>query len=129
MAKSIKLKNNTYWDSSSVINDRKKLSDELNDLNKIGKSLWRGNFTSGSITINGLSKYKIIGVFTSDSVMCIGSKNYGCGGFLEYGSDKNISFNAYRFSVNGDTLTIDLNNKGVSNGTKQISAVEIFGII
>lgn len=99
-----------------------------NYLNKIGKSLWQGTFDSGSIEIVGLSKYTIIGVYTSESVLCIGTKSYGSGGFLEHGSSSNILFNAYRFNVNGDTLTIDANNTGATDGTQHIQVTEIYGI-
>ena len=99
-----------------------------NYVNKIGKSLWRGTFDSGSIEVVGLSKYTIIGVYTSDSVLCIGTKSYGSGGFLEYGSSSNISFNAYRFNTSGDTLTIDTNNTGATDGTQHIQVTEIYGI-
>lgn len=99
-----------------------------NYINKIGKSLWRGTFDSGSIEIAGLSKYTIIGVYTSESVLCIGTKFYGSGGFLEYGSSSNISFNAYRFNASGDTLTIDTNNTGATNGKQHIQVIEIYGI-
>lgn len=99
-----------------------------NYINKIGKSLWRGTFDSGSIEVVGISKYTIIGVYTSDSVLCIGTKSYGSGGFLEYGSSSNISFNAYRFNTSGDTLTIDTNNTGATNGNQHIQVTEIYGI-
>lgn len=99
-----------------------------NYINKIGKSLWRGTFDSGSIEVVGISKYTIIGVYTSDSVLCIGTKSYGSGGFLEYGSSSNISFNAYRFNTSGDTLTIDTNNTGATNGKQHIKVLEIWGI-
>lgn len=99
-----------------------------NYINKIGKSLWQGTFDSGSIEIAGLSKYTIIGVYTSDSVLCIGTKSYGSGGFLEYGSSSNISFNAYRFNASGDTLTIDTNNTGATNGKQHIKVLQIWGL-
>lgn len=99
-----------------------------NYVNKIGKSLWQGTFDSGSIEIVGLSKYTIIGVYTSDSVLCIGTKSYGSGGFLEYGSSSNISFNAYRFNASGDTLTIDTNNTGATNGKQHVKVLQIWGL-
>ena len=99
-----------------------------NYINKIGKILWSGTFDSGSIEVVGISKYTIIGVYTSESVLCIGTKSYGSGGFLEYGSSSNISFNAYRFNASGDTLTIDTNNTGATNGNQHIKVLQIWGL-
>lgn len=126
--KSIKL-NNMYWDSTSITHNKKKLANVLNDYEKIGKLLWTGSFSDGSITVPGLSNYTIIGVYTGNYVMCIGTKLYGSGGFLEYGSSTNILFNAYRFNINGDTITLDDQNKGATNGTSLIPVKAIYGII
>jgi hypothetical protein len=87
-----------------------------------------GEFSEGQITVEGISKYTVIAVLTRDRVMCFGLKSYGIGGFLGYGESTAIQFNAYRFNVNGDTLTIDENNKGCSNGSSIIPVIEIYGI-
>lgn len=92
----------------------------------IGKLLWSGTFTSGEITVDGISSYSVIAV-VEGSVICFGTKYFGLGGFGEYGT-YGIGTRAYRFGVNGDTLTIDNNNKGGTNGTSQEAITAIYGV-
>ena len=92
----------------------------------VGKLLWSGTFTSGSIDVDGLSDYSVIAVVVA-TVVCIGNKNYGLGGFCEDGSYSH-GFRSYRFDVSGDTLTIDSINKGGSNGTSQEIVSAIYGV-
>jgi len=91
-----------------------------------GKRLWTGSFTSGEITVTGLSNYSIICVKV-ENIYCFGSKNYGIGGCVEYGS-YNIKHFAYRFDVSGDKLIINSTNKGGSNGSSQETVSEVWGL-
>jgi hypothetical protein len=96
-------------------------------INKIGKQLWTGTFTSGSITVDGLSNYTIIVVILEGNVPCIGTANWGFGGIGRYGGYQ-IDNYAYRFYPNGNTLTIDTYNKGGTNGSSQVAVKKIYGI-
>ena len=59
MAKSIKLKNDTYLDSSSVTHNKKKLNDILE-----GKVLYEGDETNGNITLNDdVSNYNYFEIY------------------------------------------------------------------
>ena len=101
---------------------------EINGLiDKIGKQLWTGSFTSGSITVDGLSNYTIIVVMLDGDVPCIGTTNWGFGGIGRYGGYQ-IDNYAYRFYPNGNTLTIDTYNKGGTNGSSQVAVKKIYGI-
>ena len=48
MAKSIKLKNDTYWDSSGISHNRNKLNNIINDIDlQLGKSLMYRDWFNG----------------------------------------------------------------------------------
>lgn len=96
-------------------------------IKSIGKLLWEGSFTSGSITINGLSDYTTI-IAIVGGATCIGSLTYGLGGAGVYGSYATSIYN-YRFAVNGNTLTIDNINRGGSDGTSNVPVTKIYGLI
>lgn len=96
-------------------------------VNKFGKLLWSGSFTSGSITVPGLSNYKVIVVFVAGAVYCIGSRYYGVGGIGKYGEYTSQVYN-YRCTGTGDTMTIDNLNKGGSNGTQNEPITAIYGL-
>lgn len=101
-----------------------------NDLYKIGKKIWTGSFSSGSITISNGNKYTIICMII-DSVVCYGNWSYGIGGLIAYGG-YSMEYRAYRFSVtisgNDVNLTIDSTNKGGSNGTSNAPITTIYGL-
>lgn len=102
----------------------KELSSEINS---IGKLLWSGSFTSGSITVPGLSNYSHV-IVNVGGVSCFGSPEYGgnvISGYASYG----FGYRSYRFSVNGDKLTIDDINKGGSDGTGNVEVRNIIGLI
>lgn len=102
-------------------------NDTDNKAYSIGKKLWEGTFTSGSITVDGLSNYTIIVVMLDGNVPCIGTTNWGFGGISRYGGYQ-IDNYAYRFYPNGNTLTIDTYNKGGTNGSSQVAVKKIYGI-
>ena len=113
--------------SSLDTTDKSSIVGAINELNaKVGKKLWEGNFSSGSITVEGISNYHLICV-NLGSIICLGSIYYGFGGIGSYGS-YSISSYAYRFSASGDTLTIDDICKGGTDGSKNVPVTAIYGI-
>lgn len=99
----------------------------ISEINSIGKLLWSGSFTSGSITVPGLSNYSYV-IVNVGGVSCFGSHEYGgnvISGYASYG----FAYRSYRFSVNGDKLTIDDINKGGSDGTGNVEVRNIIGLI
>lgn len=95
--------------------------------NHFGKSLWTGSFTSGSINVPDLDKYKIIGV-VADGVLCIGNKSFGGGIYGIYGGTGN-GIVSYRLSNSGTTLSINSNDKGAYNNGTQVAITDIIGIM
>lgn len=97
------------------------------ELGNIGKLLWSGSFTSGSITVPGLSNYLYI-IVNVGGVPCFGSPEYGgitLGGYSSY----DFAYRSYRFSVNGDKVTIDDINRGGSDGTGNVEVRNIIGLV
>ena len=89
--------------------------------------LWSGSFTSGSITVPGLSNYSYV-IVNVGGIPCFGAPEYGgnvIGGYASYA----FGYRSYRFSVNGDKLTIDDINKGGSDGTGNVEVRNIIGLI
>lgn len=99
---------------------------ELNG--KLSKLLWKGTFTNGSITVPNFSKYRYF-LVNVNGVICYGNRNYGIGGYLEYGSYA-VRFYGYRFSVkeNSDIVSITDLEKGGSNGQENVPITEIYGV-
>lgn len=95
-------------------------------VNKFGKKLWSGSFTSDSITVPDLSNYNFIAVNVGGA-WCFGNVNYGIGGAGGYGS-YTCSIYSYRFRYNNNTLTIDDINKGGSNGSTNVAVTAIYGL-
>ena len=93
-----------------------------------GKLLWTGNFTSGSITNEEFAKYKFFGVVVG-GVLCLGNNQFGGCLFPTYNS---FSFSSYGYrlmpSNNNKTLSITTNEKGGSDGTKNVAITQIYGI-
>lgn len=113
----------TTTDKSSLVGA---INEENQLINKIGKLLWEGDFTSGNITVDGLSDYTLIAVDVAGCI-CFGNKNFGGGSVGAYASYSATEY-TYRFNPNGDTLTIDNNNRGGSNGSTNQSVRKIWGI-
>lgn len=77
--------------------------------------LWEGDWSTGSLTVNGISNWLLVGFETSDGLsgyISIGTFRRGCGGYGRYQGNDSIMF-SHRFAVNGDTLTIDNDNRGM----------------
>lgn len=98
------------------------------DLSGFGKLLWSGNFTTGSITVPGLSNYTGIAVLLSDQVLCYGNRNFGSCAIMAYQGYTHTTTYLYRFDRSGDTLTINDIARGGSNGTEQRTVLGIYGI-
>ena len=116
----------TSTHSSDITRIDNSIEEVNNDIKSFGKLLWQGNFTSGSITITGLSNYKFFAVNVG-GVICFGNIYYGGNNLLGYGS-YGIETIGYRLARDGDTLTIDEYAKGGSDGTKQLAITQIYGL-
>ena len=93
------------------------------------KLLWSGSWSSGSITVPGYSEYELF-VFSSsasEGVFIIGSDWAGIGGYSLYGSNY-IAVMGYRFGVDGNTLTIDDANKGITSWDPSTGATNTFAV-
>lgn len=95
---------------------------------RFGKLLWEGEFSTGSITVPNLSDYILIAVNVS-GVMCIGSQKYGGCVFTTYQQLTTSTYGyRYTYNENSNTLTVDSNNTGATNGSTRQSVTQIFGI-
>lgn len=103
------------------------INENVDNTSKIGKLLWQGSFSSGSITVDGLTNYNIIVVMLQNTIPCIGTSQWGFGGIGKFASYQ-IDGYAYRFNPSGNTLTIDNNNKGGTDGTQNIPVTKIYGL-
>ena len=100
------------------------------------KLLWSGSFSSGSITVPGYSDYALFAfeLAASEGLFLIGGYWAGIGGFTIYGSNY-ITVMGYRFGVDGDRLSIDSYNKGITswdptNGaTTTFATTKIYGLV
>ncbi len=95
---------------------------------EIGKTLWEGSFTTGTLQIPNLSDYSIIVIYVGGLAM-IGNQRYGGTNFRTYRS-ASISSYAYRFTYNegNNTISTDTDNPGASDGTNQLTITKIVGV-
>lgn len=110
-------------DKSNIVNA---INEENGLIKKIGKVLWEGTFTSNYIIVEGLSNYTLIAVDVGGCI-CFGNANYGGGSVGAYASYGTTEY-TYRFNPSGDTLTIDNNNRGGSNGSSNQPVRKIWGL-
>ncbi len=112
-------------DKTNVVNA---INENVNNLSKIGKVLWEGSFSTGTLTIPHLNEYSLICVFAGSLVM-IGNQSYGGLTFRAWRSTSFASY-GYRFTYNAtnNTLTTDSDNPGASDGTNQITITKIVGV-
>lgn len=96
-------------------------------VNRLGKLLWQGNFTEGSITVEGSTNYSTFIVEVLGTVRCLGSRSYGGSMIGTYGGYAQETY-TYRVSGSGDTWTIDGVNKGGSDGTSNVPITAIYGL-
>lgn len=94
----------------------------------IGKKLWTGNFTTGSITVPDISKYTLIAINVA-SVLCLGNQKYGGCVFTKYHTSETTSYGyRYTYDSENETLTVDSLNTGATDGTNRQTITEIYGI-
>lgn len=98
------------------------------EFSKIGKTLWEGSFTTGTLQIPNLSDYTMICIFVGN-LMMIGNQRYGGSNFRTYRS-ASISSYAYRFTYNegNNIISTDTDNPGASDGTNQLTITKIVGV-
>lgn len=133
----ISYSNKVDLNTTSVADINKVKASDLNEIksvvnnnaNFIGKTLWEGSFSSGTITVSEISDYKLIAIYV-DNVMMLGNQYYGGTTFATY-AQLTTSTYAYRYTYNAtnETLTIDSNNKGATNGTSSLTITKIVGLI
>lgn len=99
-----------------------------NNANFIGKTLWEGSFSTGTLSVPGISDYSIIVVYVGGVAM-IGNQNYGGTIFRTYNNITHSSY-AYRFTYSSanETLTTSTENPGTSDGTNQLTITKIVGV-
>ena len=95
---------------------------------KIGKQLWTGAFSTGSIIVPDISKYTLIAINVA-GILCLGNQRYGGCVFTKYHTLETASY-GYRYTYNStnETLTVDTNNTGATDGTTRQTITEIYGI-
>ena len=98
------------------------------NLNKIGKTLWTGSFSTGTLTVPNLNEYTMICVYVNN-VMMVGNQYYGGTAFRLYRGVGIVNW-GYRFtySSTNNTLKTDTDNPGASDGTNQLTITKIIGI-
>lgn len=99
-----------------------------NNANFIGKTLWEGSFSTGTLSVPGISEYSIIVVYVGGVAM-IGNQSYGGTIFRTYNNITHSSY-AYRFTYSSanETLTTSTENPGASDGTNQLTITKIVGV-
>lgn len=110
----------------SVVNNN--ATELLTFQEKIGKVLWEGSFSTGTLTVPNLNQYTMIIIQTGNLLM-FGNQNYGGSPFRVYQS-ATINSYGYRFTYdeNSNTLTTDTNNPGASDGASQLTISKIIGV-
>ena len=94
----------------------------------IGELLWEGSFSTGSLQVDGISKYTMIGIKSSGLLM-VGNQNYGGMVFTTYQQMSHSTF-AYRFTYNKNTETLSTttDDRGATDGVNQLTITQIYGI-
>lgn len=112
--------------NASDLNEIKSVVNNNADI--IGKTLWEGSFSTGTLTVPDLNKYTMICVFSAN-VLMIGNQYYGGTIFRLY---RNVTMTSwgYRFDYNAtnNTLSTSTDNPGASDGTNQLTINKIIGV-
>ena len=97
-------------------------------MDRIGKTLWEGSFSSGTLSVPHISEYTMICVLAGGLLM-VGNQSYGGMVFRAWRSTSTTAY-AYRYTYNAtnETLTIDTDNAGATNGTNNIAITKIIGV-
>lgn len=120
------------WDEETPVtaNNLNEMQNIINgNINRIGKLLWEGTFSSGSLQVSGISDYTMIAVLIDGAVLGFGSQRYGGCSFTQYASAGIASF-GYRYNYNAttETLSTDGEQTGATNGTNIVPITKIYGI-
>lgn len=97
-------------------------------MDRIGKTLWEGSFSSGTLSVPHISEYTMICVFAG-SLMMVGNQRYGGMVFRAWRSTTTTSY-GYRYTYNAtnNTLTIDTDNAGATDGANNVAITKIIGV-
>lgn len=135
------IQNITYGDkvdlsTSSVADINKVSASDLNAIKQVvnnnasfmGKTLWEGSFSTGTLSVPGISEYSIIVVYVGGVAM-IGNQSYGGTIFRTYRNTIHSSY-AYRFTYSSanETIATSTDNPGASDGTNQLTITKIVGV-
>lgn len=124
------------WEESIPVtaNNLNEMQNTLNDnisdnFQSNGKILWEGTFSTGELTVTGISNYSLIGIYV-ENVLMIGNQLYGGLAFRTYKATT-ISMYGYRFTYDSanEVLRTDTDNPGASNGSSQLTITKIIGIV
>ena len=109
--------------------DMNEIKTSVNGLaNHIGKTLWEGSFATGTITVSGISDYSMICIYVGN-VMMIGNQRYGGTVFRTYRLMTTQTYvYRYTYSDTNETLTIDTDNPGATDGTNNLTITKIVGV-
>ena len=96
---------------------------------EMGKTLWEGSFTSGTLNVPNISDYKLIAIYVG-SIMMLGNQYYGGTTFTTY-AQLTISSYGYRYTYNAtnETLTTYSNNRCATSGGANVAITKIVGLI
>ena len=111
-------------DGANPVNVLSKINTNTTNINKIGRVLWQGTFSSGYIDVPYLNEYRTIIVGLANGVQCFGNQYYGIGGYGVYGGLTGATC-YYRLGFNTSTnrVTIDTYNKGGNDGSGTAVAI------
>lgn len=118
---------NNLNEMQNIINDN--ITDSIDTaMSKIGKTLWEGTFSTGTLQIPNLSDYTMICIFVGN-VMMMGNQYYGGTSFRAYRSTS-VNHYVYRFSYDSEnnSLITTTDNPGASDGTNQLTITKIVGV-
>lgn len=112
MSKSIKLKDNNYWDSKGIVHNQELLSNILNNLKNVSPIV-DTNWGNTNKTIEIDNNYLYI-VFVSWEQKCL---------LYQYANGTQVTrelngSGGYTVTRNGNTVTINIGNTGVMYGIK-----------
>lgn len=100
----------------------------LEKINHIGKELWSGTFTTGTLNVPEISNYTMICVFAGNLLM-VGNQSYGGMVFRAWRSATTIAYGyRYTYDATNETLTTDNDNQGATDGSNNIAITRIIGI-
>lgn len=94
-----------------------------------GKTLWTGAWSSGSITVNGISKYSILLITLTNNNQCIGISNGSTCRFMAVSGSANQYVFSGSFTISGDTCTWGAAGSMQHNGGGNHGAFQTLNIL